>query len=41
MCIRDRDVVRAGLKLAEYLGVGGMGTRGFGRVKLLNREVRL
>ncbi len=27
------DVVRAGLKLIEYLGVGGMGTRGFGRVK--------
>lgn len=29
------DVVRAGLKLAEYLGIGGMGTRGFGRVRLL------
>ena len=28
------DVVRAGLKLAEHLGVGGMGTRGFGRVKV-------
>ncbi len=28
------DAVRAGLKLAEYLGIGGMGTRGFGRVKL-------
>ena len=27
------DVVRAGLKLVEYLGVGGMGTRGFGRMK--------
>lgn len=26
-------VVRAGLKLAEYLGIGGMGTRGFGRVQ--------
>lgn len=29
------DVVRAGLELAEYLGVGGMGTRGFGRVRHL------
>ena len=27
------DVVTAGLGLAEHLGVGGMGTRGFGRVK--------
>lgn len=27
------DVVKAGLKLVEYLGVGGMGTRGFGRMK--------
>jgi len=33
------DVVRAGLKLAEHLGIGGMGTRGFGRVRLLNKEV--
>ncbi len=33
------DVVRAGLKLAEHLGIGGMGTRGFGRVRLLNGEV--
>lgn len=30
---RPLDVARAGLQLAEYLGVGGMGTRGFGRVK--------
>jgi len=30
------DVVESGLKLAEMLGVGGMGTRGFGRVHLLN-----
>ncbi len=29
------DVVRAGLSLAEYLGIGGMGTRGFGRIKLM------
>ncbi len=28
------DVVKSGLKLIEYLGVGGMGTRGFGRMKL-------
>lgn len=33
------DVVQAGLKLIEYLGIGGMGTRGFGRVRLLNAEV--
>jgi CRISPR-associated protein Cmr4 len=31
---RPLDVVRAGLKLTEHLGIGGMGTRGFGRVKL-------
>jgi len=30
------DVVIAGIKLAEMLGIGGMGTRGFGRVRLLN-----
>jgi len=30
---RPLDVVKAGLKLIEYLGVGGMGTRGFGRMK--------
>lgn len=29
------DVVQGGLALAEYLGIGGMGTRGFGRVRLL------
>jgi CRISPR-associated protein Cmr4 len=28
-------VAKAGLQLAEYLGVGGMGTRGFGRMKLM------
>jgi CRISPR-associated protein Cmr4 len=27
------DVVRSGIKLIEYLGVGGMGTRGFGRMR--------
>lgn len=29
------DVVRAGVKLIEYLGVGGMGTRGFGRMRYI------
>ena len=32
---RPIDVVRAGIKLVEYLGVGGMGTRGFGRMRLV------
>ena len=32
---RPLDVVKAGLTLAEYLGIGGMGTRGFGRIKLV------
>jgi len=32
---RPLDVVRAGLQLAEYLGIGGMGTRGFGRIRLV------
>ncbi len=36
---RPLSVVRAGLKLAEYLGVGGMGTRGFGRIKSFSWEV--
>ena len=36
---RPLDVVKAGLALAEHLGVGGMGTRGFGRVRWLNEEV--
>lgn len=30
---RPLDVTKAGLKLAEYLGIGGMGTRGFGRIE--------
>lgn len=33
---RPLDVVKSGFKLTEMLGVGGMGTRGFGRVKLLS-----
>ncbi|MEA3309148.1 MAG: type III-B CRISPR module RAMP protein Cmr4 [Chloroflexota bacterium] len=32
------DVVAAGLAWAEYLGIGGMGTRGFGRIKLVSPE---
>lgn len=30
-----RDVVKEGCRLLEYLGIGGMTTRGFGRIKLL------
>jgi CRISPR-associated protein Cmr4 len=30
------DVVKAGMKLIAYLGVGGMGTRGFGRIHLVD-----
>ncbi|MFQ5857415.1 MAG: RAMP superfamily CRISPR-associated protein [Anaerolineae bacterium] len=33
---RPLDVVKGGLTLAEYLGIGGMGTRGFGRIKLMH-----
>ncbi|NTW99408.1 MAG: type III-B CRISPR module RAMP protein Cmr4, partial [Geobacteraceae bacterium] len=33
---RPLDVVKSGFKLTEMLGIGGMGTRGFGRVKLLS-----
>lgn len=32
---RPLDVVKAGFALAEYLGIGGMGTRGFGRVRFM------
>jgi CRISPR-associated protein Cmr4 len=32
---RPGDVVRAGLKMIEWLGVGGMGTRGFGRLAIV------
>jgi CRISPR/Cas system CSM-associated protein Csm3 (group 7 of RAMP superfamily) len=28
--------VKEGLQLFEHLGVGGMGSRGFGRLKVLN-----
>lgn len=33
------DVVDAGLRLVEWLGVGGMGTRGFGRLAVVGRPV--
>jgi len=32
-------VVNAGLELAEYLGIGGMGTRGFGRIRKVGSPV--
>lgn len=33
------DVVEAGLKMIEYLSVGGMGTRGFGRIKIIGQPL--
>jgi len=33
---RPLNVVSAGMRLIEYLGVGGMGTRGFGRMRLVS-----
>ncbi|MEH1795419.1 type III-B CRISPR module RAMP protein Cmr4 [Nostoc sp.] len=35
------DVVKAGFKLIEWLGVGGMGTRGFGRMAIVGNPVNL
>jgi CRISPR-associated protein Cmr4 len=32
---RPLDVISSGLRLMEYMGVGGMGTRGFGRLRVL------
>lgn len=32
--------VEKGLKLFEMLGIGGMGTRGMGRIKVLNLEIK-
>lgn len=32
------DNVEKGLSLIEHLGIGGMGTRGMGRVRILNKE---
>jgi CRISPR-associated protein Cmr4 len=34
-----KDVVADGLSLAEYLGIGGMGTRGFGRIRKLAKPI--
>jgi CRISPR-associated protein Cmr4 len=31
------DVLESGLKLVEYLGIGGMGRRGFGRMKQVGK----
>ena len=33
------DVVEAGLKMLQWLGVGGMGTRGFGRIAIVGKPV--
>jgi CRISPR-associated protein Cmr4 len=33
------DVARAGLRLIEWLGVGGMGTRGFGRLSIVGEPL--
>ncbi len=33
------DVVKAGLRMAEWLGIGGMGTRGFGRIAIVGEPV--
>ena len=35
---RPLDVVHAGLELVEHLGVGGMGTRGFGRMRVVGQR---
>ncbi|RMD95943.1 MAG: type III-B CRISPR module RAMP protein Cmr4, partial [Bacteroidetes bacterium] len=41
--IRKKDspicLVEAGLRMIEYLGVGGMGTRGFGRVAMIGEPI--
>ncbi len=34
-----KDVIEAGLGLAEYMGIGGMGTRGFGRIRKLAEPI--
>ncbi len=33
------DVVKAGLRMMEWLGVGGMGTRGFGRIAVVGEPL--
>jgi CRISPR-associated protein Cmr4 len=34
------DVVKAGLRMIEWLGVGGMGTRGFGRLAIVGEPLK-
>jgi CRISPR-associated protein Cmr4 len=36
-----KDVVEDGLSLSEYLGIGGMGTRGFGRIRRLAAPIEV
>lgn len=42
--LHDKDtpahVVTAGLEWSEHLGIGGMGTRGFGRIRMVDHEVK-
>jgi CRISPR-associated protein Cmr4 len=33
------DVVKDGLRMIEWLGVGGMGTRGFGRIAIVGKAI--
>jgi CRISPR-associated protein Cmr4 len=33
------DVFEAGLRMIEWLGVGGMGTRGFGRIAIVGQPL--
>jgi len=35
------DVVKAGLKMMEFLGIGGMGTRGFGRIQIVGNPIEI
>jgi CRISPR-associated protein Cmr4 len=35
------DVVQAGLKMMEFLGLGGMGTRGFGRIRIVGNPIEI
>ncbi|ASQ90552.1 type III-B CRISPR module RAMP protein Cmr4 [Prosthecochloris sp. GSB1] len=36
-CINPQEVLEGGLRLISWLGVGGMGTRGFGRMEMLEQ----
>lgn len=33
------DVVKSGIQMIEWLGVGGMGTRGFGRIAIVGKPI--